>query len=102
MRAINIDMKQVAERILNNYSGSVQPNGEPIKVTNETRLHRFAIFTGAEMIEPDKVHILVDGSGGFTAVIDPDTAKVVKRDGHLSEFAEAISEPTRYQRGPRP
>lgn len=92
MRSINIDMKHVAERILNNYSGKVKPNGDPIKITKETRLHRFAIFECGEMVEPDKVHILVDGGGGFNATIDPDTSIVVKRDGHLSEFPEAISE----------
>lgn len=82
-----VDMTRVAERILNNYSGSIQPNGAPIVITAGTRLHRFGLFENGAMVEPDKLHILVDGGGGFTATIDPDTPTVCKRDGHLSEFA---------------
>lgn len=60
MPLINIDMKHVAERILNDYSGAIQPNGDPILITHGTRLHRFGIVAGGELVVPDKLHILVD------------------------------------------
>jgi hypothetical protein len=91
MTNININMKKVAEQILNNFSGLVKQNGEPIRVTKDSWLHRFSIVEEGGVIGFDKVHILVDGGGGFIAITDPEEREPVKREGHLSEFSDAIS-----------
>lgn len=77
---IDIDMASVAHSITD---APVTPMGEPVEVTKNIRLHRF---------DEDRLHILVDGSGGYKAILHPHTPREsVLRTGNLAEFARRCS-----------
>lgn len=101
MEPIKTDMRMVAERILNDYSGNVRSVSSPIQVGAGCKVHRYGLFGNGQMTEPDKLVLFVDGSGGYTAIVDPSTPRGFKREGMLSEFTHKMTpreiDDTRWQ-----
>ncbi|MEX3984189.1 hypothetical protein AB4Y45_35120 [Paraburkholderia sp. EG287A] len=85
-RAVNVDMRAVAAKLLGVGDDAVDLSGEPFYVTQDTQLWRFGLTQDAAGPCPDKMHLLVDGCGGTTVIHDPDTPHAVTSNVHLSDM----------------
>ena len=86
MRTSPIDMRMVAERILNDDSGRVRSCSIPIHCGSNSKLYHYGLFEGNQLVQADKLLILVDAQQAFTAIMDPGTRASVVRSGNLHEF----------------
>lgn len=86
MRTSPIDMRMVAERILNDDSGRVRSCSIPIHCGSNSKLYHYGLFEGNQLVQADKLLILVDSQQAFTAIMDPGTRASVVRSGNLHEF----------------
>ncbi|WP_205804567.1 hypothetical protein [Burkholderia sp. Ac-20365] len=69
-------------------AAALERTGEPIDLGSGKVLHRFDECDG-KTIEPDRLHIVTDGAGGYTAIIDPDTSGAREFTGHLADLPPA-------------
>jgi hypothetical protein len=85
-RAVNVDMRAVAAKLMGVTGDAVDLSGEPFYVTQDTQLWRFGLTQHESGPCPDKMHLLVDGGGGTKVIHDPDTPQAVTSHVHLSDM----------------
>jgi hypothetical protein len=88
---VDVDIIRVAHGLLPDHTFERLQADDPIRVTKNETLWRFGVLDAEGVNDPDRLHILVDGCGGFTAILDPDTEHAHKRTGTLAEFETAIT-----------
>lgn len=87
---VDVDMIRVAHGLMPDCASERIQAREPIRVTENETLWRFSVLDAEGVEDPDRLHVLVDGCGGFTAILDPDSARAHKHTGTLAEFETAV------------
>lgn len=70
-------------------TGTMVSAGASIDLDNGHRLHRFnEVDESGSLIDPDRLHIVIDGAGGYRAIVDPESSAQRGHVGHLAELVE--------------